>query len=109
MAFTSLKILFFSKKNKYYLILPFFVCLLRSFINERSLNIKSVFRKGANEHILRAKIWLYGFESVFWQVLIDFWFVVYLILNRLFVFNRIEYRQFLIPFDRCVGFFKQNG
>ena len=80
----SSEIIFFRKKNKYYLIAFFFLFafLVPSFINERSYNTLSVFEKGAVEHILRAKGWLYGFEKVFWQVLYDFFvcclFVVFL-------------------------------
>ena len=76
MAFMSLEINFFRKKNKFYFILLFFfVYLLPGFINERSYNTLSVFEKGAIEHFLRAKLWLYGFKSVFWQNLTDFLFV----------------------------------
>ena len=79
MAFMCLKTIFF---EKYYLILPFlffFVYLLPTFINERSYNTILVFGEGAIEHILVAKVWLLGFESVFGQVLIDFLFVVYIL------------------------------
>ena len=59
---------------------PFFVYLLTSFIQEKSHNNLSVFEEGAIKHSLGAKLWLYGFtESVFWQVLTDFLFVVYLL------------------------------
>ena len=68
MVFMSLE--FFSE-NKCYLILPvfflFFVYLLPGFIKKRSHNAKFVFEEGAIEHILRAIVWLYGFESVFLQ------------------------------------------
>ena len=42
-------------------------------------NTVSVFDEGAIEQVLRAKVWLYGFESNFWLVLIDFLFIVYLL------------------------------
>ena len=64
----SLEIIFF-KKNKYYLV--FFVYLLPGFINEMSHNT-SVCEESAIEHILRANVWLYGFESVLWQTLTVF-------------------------------------
>ena len=35
----------------------------------------SVFEEGAVEYILRAKTWLDGFDSVFWQVSIQFLFI----------------------------------
>ena len=82
MAFMSLEIFFFRKKNKYYLILPsvfFFVYLLPGFTDKMSHNTLLMFEEGAIEYILRAKVWLYGFESVFWQNLTDFLFVVYLL------------------------------
>ena len=71
---------FFPKKNqKYYLLLPFFffVYLLPSFINKRPHNTLLVSEEGAIKHTLRAKFWPYGFDSVFWQVLIEFLFVVF--------------------------------
>ena len=73
MAFMSLEINFFRKK-KYYIILHFFLfCqMLLIFNNERPHNTLSVFDEGAIKHILGAKVWLYGFQSIFWQVLIDF-------------------------------------
>ena len=64
----------------------FFAVLLPSLIDKRSCNTLSVFEEGVVQHIWRAKGWLYGFESVFGQVLYDFLFVVYL----LFFFNRIR-------------------
>ena len=66
---------FCSKKNKYYIILHvffFFVELLLIFIYEQPHNTLSVFNEGEFEHILGAKVCLYGFQSIFWQVLIDF-------------------------------------
>ena len=42
------------------------------FINERPHNTLSVFDKGAIKHIFDAKVWVYGFQSIFGQVLIDF-------------------------------------
>ena len=72
MALMSLEI-FLKKKLKCYLFLHFvfhFVCLLPSFINERSHNTLSVVAESAIKHILMAIVWLYGFESVFCQYLI---------------------------------------
>ena len=56
-----------------------FIYMLPSFINERLQNTSSVLAEIAIEHILMAIVWLYGFESVFCQVLIGFLFVVYLL------------------------------
>ena len=50
----------------------FFVNFFTSLINETSHNTFLTFEKGAAEHILRGKIWLYCFDSVFLQVSIDF-------------------------------------
>ena len=53
---TTLEIIF-----NFFLNFVFFSCfvyLLPSFV--------------AIRHILRAEVWLFGFEKVFWQVLIDF-------------------------------------
>ena len=70
----SLEIIFFEKKTNITLICFFFyfVYLLPGFINERSNNTLSVFEESAIEHILSAKVWLYGFESVLWQKLTDY-------------------------------------
>ena len=76
----SWELIFFSKKKLVLINLAFFsffVYLLSGFINERSHNTLLVFREGAMELILMAKVRLYGFESVFWQNLTDFLFVVY--------------------------------
>ena len=69
MAFMSLEVIFFRKKKQVLFIFAslFFVYLLPGFINEKSNNTLSVFRDGEIEHILRAKVWLFGLESVFWQ------------------------------------------
>ena len=71
----------FSQKLKYYLTLLFFqFCLLvTSSLKERLQNTFAVFGKSEIEHNLRAKVWLYSFESVLCQVLTDFFFVVYLL------------------------------
>ena len=53
--------------------------LLTSVIEERSHTTLSVFEEGAIEPSLGANLWFYGFESVFWQILFDFLFVVYLL------------------------------
>ena len=65
--------------------------MLPGFINERAHNKLSVSGEGAIEHILSAKVWLYGFERVSGKNLTDFLLVVYL-----FFCNHInnEYQQF---------------
>ena len=81
----SLEITLFRKKNiinKVLLNFAFFflfVYLFPGFNDEKSHNTLLVFKEEAIEHILRAKVWLYGFVSVFWQKLTDFLFVVYLL------------------------------
>ena len=79
MAFLTLEVILFGKKNqKYYISLPFFfffVYLLPGLINEISHFPLSVFEGGAMEHIMSAKIWHYVFHRVFWHFLIDFLFV----------------------------------
>ena len=103
MAFMSLEKNFFEKKLNLYLILQLlkiFVFLLPSFLKERSHKTLSVLAKSANKHILMAIVWLYGFESVFCQVEIDFF-----LLSICFSFcNRIknEYRQFLFPSSKTL-------
>ena len=69
MAFVTLKLKVF-KKQKYHLILPFSVHLLPFLNNERWYSTLLAFENGAIEHILRGKIWLYGFDSVFSQNII---------------------------------------
>ena len=83
MAFMSLEV-FFRKKLKCYLILHFFyfIYLLPNFIIQRLHNTISVLAESAIEYILMAIVWLYGFESVFCQILIDFLFVVFLLFFR---------------------------
>ena len=79
MAFMSSEIFFFEKKIKVLLIFAsciHFVYLLPSFINKRSHNTLLGVAENAIEHILKAIVWLYGFESVFCQVLFEFSFVV---------------------------------
>ena len=71
----SLAIFFFEKKLKCYLPLHLFSIfdyLLPSFINEMSHKTLSMVAESAIEHILTAIVWIYGFESVFSQILIDF-------------------------------------
>ena len=55
----------------------FFVYLLPSLTNKWPNTTLSVFEEGANENISRAEIWLDDFDSVFWQVSIEFSFVVF--------------------------------
>ena len=61
------------------MLLPFshFVYLLPSLTNKWTKTTLSVFEEGANEYILRAEIWLDGFDSIFWPVTIEFLFVVF--------------------------------
>ena len=54
----------------------FFVYFLRSFINEKLHSTVLVLREVAVQHILKAKMGLYRFDSDFSQSLIDFSFVV---------------------------------
>ena len=54
-------------------------CYLVSLINGHTNTTLSVSEEGANEYILRAEIWLDGFDSVFWQVSIEFLFVVFFV------------------------------
>ena len=49
-----------------------FVYLLPSLTNEWPNTTLSVSEEGANKYISRAEIWLDDFDSVFWQVLIEF-------------------------------------
>ena len=53
----------------------FLVYLLPSLTNKWLHTILSVFEEGAIEYVLSAKIGLDGFDSVFWQVSVDFLFV----------------------------------
>ena len=55
---------FFSKKKQVLHNFAFFVFLLLIFINERPNNTLSLFDEGAIEHILGAKVWPYGFQSI---------------------------------------------
>ena len=77
-----------------------------SFISERPHNTLSVFDEGAIEHILGAKVWLYGFHSFLLQVFTDFLFVVCLLF---FLHKKIEYQEFLIPLYRRIGNCKPMG
>ena len=80
MFFMTLDIILFRKKVKiirYFFPFLFFVYLLPSLTNKWPNTPLSVFEEGANEYILRAEIWLDGFDSVFWQVSIEFLFVVF--------------------------------
>ena len=80
----TLDIILFRKKNQnYYILLSFlstflfFVYLLPSLTHKWPNTTLLVFEEGANKYILRAEIWLDGFDSVFWQVSIEFLFVVF--------------------------------
>ena len=87
--FMTLDIILFRKKiQNYYIILPFslFVYLLPSLINKWPQTTLSVYEEGAIEYILRVKIWLEDFDSVFWQVSIEFLFVVFFVV----LFSRLK-------------------
>ena len=89
MALLILKVILFRKKKKVLLnfaFFSFFVYFLPTLINARSLATLSVFEENVIEIIVRASIWFEGLDSVLWQVLIEFLFVVFL----LFFFNRIK-------------------
>ena len=67
MASISLEIIFFEKKGITYFCIfcVIFVYLLSSFFNERSIKTLLMCAESAIERILRAKLWLTEFESVF--------------------------------------------
>ena len=94
---------FFEKKKQLLINFGFFLfCLLASwFHKERSHNKLSVFEEGAIEHILRAKVWLYGIKSFFWQNLTDFCLlsICCSYCNRI----KVKYRQILIFIFRNSG------
>ena len=80
MFFMSLHIILFRKKIKiitYFCPFLFFAYLLPSLTNKWPNTTLSVFEEDANDYILRAEIWLDGFDSLFWQVPIEFLFVVF--------------------------------
>ena len=82
MFFMTLDIMLFRKKIKiitYFCPSVFFVHLLPSLTHKWPNTTLLVFEEGANEYILRAEIWLDGFDSVFWQVLIELLFIVFLL------------------------------
>ena len=72
MSFMTLDVILFRKKVLHTFALLFFVHLLPSLTSEWRHTTLSVFEEGGIEYILRAKIWLDGFDSVFWQVSIEF-------------------------------------
>ena len=99
----SLEFFLFRKKQVLINFAFFLFCLLVTWSHNRL----SVFEEGAIKHISRAKIWLYGFQSVFWQNL-----SVFRMLSICFSFcNRIkiEYQQFLSPIFRKTGNRKPMG
>ena len=63
------------------ILLFFSICvyLLPGLIIGRSHATLQLFKKGSIEQNFRAKLWLYGFDSFFWKVLIEFLFVVFLL------------------------------
>ena len=64
----------------------FFVYLLPSLTNQWPHSTLSLFGEGAVEYIMRAKIWLDGFESVFWQVSVEFLVFVFFVV----LFSRLQ-------------------
>ena len=80
MFFMTLDVILFRKMIKiitYFSPFLFFVYLLPSLTNEWPHTALMVFEEGAVEFILRAKMWLDGLNSVFWQVSIEYLFVVF--------------------------------
>ena len=78
----ALDIILFRKKIKIITFFcPFliFVYFLPSLTNKWPNTTVLVFEEGANEYILKAEIWLDGLGSVFWQVSIEFLFIVFLL------------------------------
>ena len=75
----TLDIILFRKKSiiTYFCPFLFFVYLLPSLTNKWLNTTLSVLEDEAIEYILRAKVWLDGFDSVFWQISIEFLFVVF--------------------------------
>ena len=76
MAFMALKIIVF---ENYKIQLNFarfliFFYFLNVRLDERSYDTLLALQEGSNEHILRGRIWLYGFDNVFPQVLVEFLF-----------------------------------
>ena len=73
----TLDVFLFRKKSKFLhtFALRFFVYLLPSLTKEWPHSTISLFGEGAIEYFLRAKIWLDGFDSVFWQISIEFLYV----------------------------------
>ena len=89
MFFTTLDIILFRKKIKiirYFCPFQFFVYMLPSFTKEWPHTTFLVFEKSSSEYILRAEIWLDGFDSVFWQVSFEFLFVVFFVV----LFSRLK-------------------
>ena len=103
MAFMSLEIIFFRKKNRYYKILHFFSflsnCCLFSLLNG---------------HIIHYRCSTKVQSNIFWgpkHFLASFnWFLVCCLFVVLFVTaKKIEYQELLIPFYRTIGNCKPIG
>ena len=82
----ALDIIFFRKKKSKLLhtfaLLSFFsTCYLISLINGSIVH----YRYGAIEYILRAKIWLDGFDRVFWQISIEIFLLFFVVLFSRFI------------------------
>ena len=75
MAFMDLKITV-SEKYKFHLILlsfSFYCLLVFAILIDEKLHCKLLaFEEGSIEHFSWGRIWLHGFDSVFSQVLIEF-------------------------------------
>ena len=80
MFFMTLDKILFQKKIKiitYFCPFLLSVYLLPSLTNKWPITTLSVAKEGSKEYILRAEIWLEGFDRVFKQVSIEFLFVVF--------------------------------
>ena len=77
-GFHDIEINCFRKKQVLLILLSFFSFLssCHLFFNERLHSLLLAFAEGSLNHIYGEKIWLYGFDSVFSQVLTEFLFVV---------------------------------
>ena len=71
----TVDLILFRKKikiNRYFCPFLFFVYLLPSLTNKWPKTTLTVFEEGAKKYILRAEIGHDGFDSVIWQVSIEF-------------------------------------
>ena len=104
MVFMTLNTIVFEKCkiiHNFALFSLFLSHLIPIFINERLHTTILASEEGSNEHELREKIWLYGFDSVFSQVLVEFLFFVSF--RILFLTAKLtEQGQILMPCYRSV-------